>query len=106
MLSDQDNSVDWFDVDDVSYALHEKPGAPDSMKVTHHCGIYKVNEWICLDHGGYASKRARHWISTRLPNVPAEFMPEDISELMHIANDLEKPLIVFLHRTFLQSISK
>ncbi|TQE95453.1 MAG: DEAD/DEAH box helicase, partial [Spiribacter salinus] len=51
--------AEWVEVDDVTYQRHQKPGKPDSVRVTYHCGINMVNEWLCPDHGGYAASRYR-----------------------------------------------
>lgn len=49
--------AEWVDVDSVTYQRHQKIDKPDSIKVSYHCGIKTVNEWLCPDHGGYAASR-------------------------------------------------
>lgn len=49
--------AEWVDVDDVGYSKWRKEGKPDSIRVTYYCGLIKVSEWICPDHGGYAAER-------------------------------------------------
>jgi DNA repair protein RadD len=49
--------AEWVDVDAVDYARHKKAGKPDSIKVSYHCGMKTINEWLCPDHGGYAASR-------------------------------------------------
>ena len=49
--------AEWVAVDDVTYQRHKKMGKPDSLKVTYHCGLKTINEWLCPDHGGYAASR-------------------------------------------------
>jgi DNA repair protein RadD len=56
MLSTQ-VEAEWLDVDAVEYALHQKDGKPDSVKVTYVCGMVRQSEWLCPDHGGYAASR-------------------------------------------------
>lgn len=53
--------VELFKVDHVLYARHQKEGRPDSIKVTYYCGLRVFKEWVCLDHGGFAGKKARDW---------------------------------------------
>lgn len=53
----KDDVAEWIDVNDVFYARHKKEGKPDSIRVTYYCGLTKVNEWLCPDHGGYAASR-------------------------------------------------
>jgi len=49
--------AEWADVDSVTYARHKKDGKPDSIKVTYHCGLKTISEWLCPDYGGYAASR-------------------------------------------------
>lgn len=49
--------AEWVDVESVTYQRHQKQGKPDSIKVTYHCGLKTINEWLCPDHGGYAASR-------------------------------------------------
>lgn len=56
-----------FDVNTVIYTLHHKEGKPDSMRVNYHCGLRRFSEFICLDHGGYASRVAKQWWTMRSP---------------------------------------
>ena len=49
--------AEWVDVDAAYYARHKKEGKPDSVKVTYHCGMVTVSEWLCPDHGGGAASR-------------------------------------------------
>jgi DNA repair protein RadD len=49
--------TEWVDVDSVAYQLWKKEGKPDSVRVTYHCGMVSISEWLCPDHGGYAASR-------------------------------------------------
>jgi DNA repair protein RadD len=59
--------AEWVDVDSVTYARHKKEGKPDSIKVSYHCGLKTINEWLCPDHGGYAASRYK----ARMPALGA-----------------------------------
>lgn len=50
------------EVDSVDYARHRKMGKPDSVRVDYKCGLREFNEWLCLDHEGYARAKARQWM--------------------------------------------
>lgn len=56
MLSSQ-VVAEWVDVESVTYQLWKKQDKPDSVRVTYHCGLVSVSEWLCPDHGGYAASR-------------------------------------------------
>jgi DNA repair protein RadD len=54
-----------YTVTSVTISRHKKDGSPDSMKVQYRCGLTTFNEWICLDHPGYASEKAYAWYLKR-----------------------------------------
>ena len=62
--------AEWVDVDDVGYSRWRKEGKPDSIRVTYYCGLIKVSEWLCPDHGGYAAERYQK----RMPSLGASAM--------------------------------
>jgi len=62
--------AEWVDVNDVGYSRWRKEGKPDSIRVTYYCGLIKVSEWLCPDHGGYAAERYQK----RMPSLRASAM--------------------------------
>jgi DNA repair protein RadD len=50
-----------IDVTNVEVFRHRKVGAVDSIRVEYRCGISVFREWVCLDHGGFAERKARQW---------------------------------------------
>ncbi len=67
-----------LNVDGVSVHRHRKPGKPDSIRVQYRCcGLTTIREWICLDHGGYAEKKARAWWWQRFGKKEAESITVD-----------------------------
>lgn len=69
------NEPETFNVDDVIAERHKKDGKPDSIRVSYRCGLTQFREWICLDHDGYAGRKAAQWWRSRfgdpVPNVDA-----------------------------------
>lgn len=61
LLRSDQPEVEYFEVKKVIYSLHQKDSAPDMMKVSYFCGLRMFKEFICLEHTGYAGKRARDW---------------------------------------------
>lgn len=55
----------WFNVSNIMYSIHEKRNAPKSVKVQYNCGIRHFNEFVCIEHPGYAGYRAKHWARFR-----------------------------------------
>lgn len=59
-------------VDRVVYSVHSKPGHPPSLQVAYYCGLNLYREWICLEHGGFAGKKAREWWRNRTNILPPQ----------------------------------
>lgn len=73
--------VDIVPVDRVVYNVHTKTGRPDSIKVMYHCGVRMFTEWVCLEHGGYAAKKAREWWRERMNDEPPETTADAIAQV-------------------------
>jgi DNA repair protein RadD len=50
-----------YEVTIVTVTKHLKADKPDSLKIAYRCGLRTFNEWICLDHEGYAGSKAAGW---------------------------------------------
>jgi DNA repair protein RadD len=74
-------------VDHVTYQRHKKKGKPDSLQVTYFCGLTRVREFICPQHGGYASEKAYHWWRRRTP-MP---FPDTFEGMIELLNHLPAP---------------
>lgn len=53
---------EWYDVDEMHFSRHEKKDKPPSLRVDYMCGNFDMHsEWVCLEHEGYAKKKATRW---------------------------------------------
>jgi len=57
------------------------------MRVEYYTGLRKFSEYICLDHGGYASRVARQWWELRSPWG----VPPDVDAGLKAVNYLKIP---------------
>lgn len=73
--------VEPFNVDRVEYQIWKKPGKPDSIRVTYHCGQRIINEWVCFEHGDKARGIAKRWWRART-NLAAPSTTEEAYELI------------------------
>jgi DNA repair protein RadD len=88
-----------FSVDHVTYSEHHSKiqlGAnpkPPTIKVNYHCGLRRFTEYICLEHEGYASRKARQWWrdAVRKEDGIDPEPPETIAEAMTRLDNLRKP---------------
>ena len=81
----------WYKVDDVIYTIHRKASSPDMMKVTYKCGLRSFQEYICVEHKGYAGHRAHHWLTYRGMNDV-----QNTSWVVMNAHLLMKPTRIYL----------
>lgn len=56
-----------LDVRDVEYVRHQgRDGKPDSMVVNYYTDLVtRVQEWICVEHRGFAQTKAQQWFARR-----------------------------------------
>jgi DNA repair protein RadD len=80
--------VELFRVDRVVYNEHRKEGRPPSIRVSYYCGLRKFDEWVCLEHEGFARKKARDWWCNRAPGTQP---PETIAEAFQRLGELRTP---------------
>jgi DNA repair protein RadD len=102
--SDGKNS-DWLPIEDVSYSLHQKHGKPDSVRVAIEVDIkkrdlLKVNKFLCLEHGGFATKQATKYVYQACPAKDRNvFLEVDTSKhLLEKMELLKKPSFIRIRR--------
>jgi DNA repair protein RadD len=83
--------VEWLPVHGVSYSRHDKRGGRPSMKVTYSCGLKSYNEWVCVEHQGYARQKALEWWRKRAPGCP---MPHTVDDAIAQAGELTRPTAI------------
>jgi len=55
-------------IEDVEYRKHQKAGKPPCLLIQYTGGMlgrYSVREFVCLEHGGRATREARKWLARR-----------------------------------------
>ncbi len=82
-----ESRTSWVEVDGVCYLRHKKEGKPDSLRVSYRCGMVTHSEWICFEHGGFATKKAHGWWYRRMIDTP----PATTDEALRLSNDLRTP---------------
>jgi DNA repair protein RadD len=90
LIKNEPPLVEYYKVDKVIYNLHEKTDSagnalsPPSIKVTYICNLKSFCEWVCLEHQGFAARKAREWWKQRheeaAPNTTAEAL-QRVSQL-------------------------
>ena len=88
-----------YPVDRVEYGIHQKPGSPDSMRVSYYSGMRRVaTEWVCIEHGGFAGEKARHWWVRRSSHRTSS-TPTSTAAALEDAGLLSRPTAIRVNET-------
>lgn len=80
---------EWVAVTGVSYAKHEKPGKPPSLRVDYQCGLMRHREWVGFESSSdFARRRAVAWWHQRTGNNSA---PIRVDAVLSVQKDLMAP---------------
>ncbi|HWV45063.1 MAG TPA: DEAD/DEAH box helicase [Nitrospira sp.] len=82
--------VERFPVEHITFSLYKKEGKPDSIRVTYYSGLKNYSEYVCLEHAGYASHKARQWMRERMPDKSLE-APAATLRALEYASNLKVP---------------
>lgn len=61
----KDKEFVWLKVNKAEYQLYKKTNSPSMVKVTYTCGLRTYNEYVCVEHKGWAGYKAKHWLEFR-----------------------------------------
>lgn len=76
------NQICTYEIDSVHYSLHapKSEGKRPSLRADYFNGFDRIcSEWICLEHDGYARKKAENWWAERVSAPVPETIEEAIS---------------------------
>lgn len=92
VLSDEAIKPEWHDVTDVQYAFHQRDETrTPTLRVEYYADYRRVaQEWICLEHAGFARAKAERWWATRSPDMA----PATIEAALLMVDDLRRPVAV------------
>lgn len=76
--------VEVFAVDHITYSRHEKAGRPPMLKVTYYCGLRSFSEYVCIEHDGFAQRKARQWWRERTKDA----FPSSTDDALTIASNV------------------
>lgn len=89
VIAREEDNFGWFDVDSVSYRLHQKQGrTTPTVRVVYQCGVNTFSEWVCPEHEGFAGKKAMAWWIQRGGGSPA---PERVDVFLLRQSELDSP---------------
>lgn len=88
LLRTEEPVVIMVPVNRVIYHRRQKSHGPEMIQVQYFCGFERYNEYVCLEHGGYAKVKAIAWWKQRMGSKVA---PPTTAEAMKYIETLRKP---------------
>lgn len=85
----------WHEVNDIEYTNYIGSKGIPILKVLYICGIRRFSEYICLEHGGYATYKAKFWWERR----SKEEAPNRVSTACELAYTLKKPKKILVNES-------
>lgn len=83
-------------VKNVSYSRYVTKSGIPAMRVSYYVGIRRVDEYICLEHPGFARTKADHWWRRRNPDdVP----PGSVEAALERTDSLKVPHYITVNYT-------
>lgn len=77
LIKDDSPIVKVFNVDNITYHIHNKQGRPPSLRVSYHCKFQKFTEYIHFELPGWGKRKATEWWTERCgPNYRGEGVPD------------------------------
>jgi DNA repair protein RadD len=78
----------WYPVEQVQYSLHHKAGSPNSLKVSYLSGLRHFDEYVLVEHKGFAGHKAKRWMDNR---IAGKRLPVSASGLLAVSDELRRP---------------
>lgn len=79
--------VEVFKVDHITFREHRKEGRPAMMKAVYYCNLRSFDDFVCVEHDGFAGRKARHWWADRTDST----MPSTTEQALELAETLKTP---------------
>lgn len=74
----------------VKHWRHEKKGKPDSMRVDYYLDSFDVvSEWVCIEHQGFARKKAEQWLKKHI-DIPPD-MIKTVDDALYMSSEFKVP---------------
>jgi DNA repair protein RadD len=80
---------------DTTYYAHESKSGNICMRVSYSIALLQhVDDYVCIEHGGFAESQARKWLKEALPvGYP---IPDTVEECMGLTDIFKKPESIFV----------
>lgn len=77
--------VEEFKIDHITYSQYVNKDKSPMMKVSYYSGFRMFNEYVCIEHEGFALHKAKKWWTERT-DIP---FPETTEQALNVADTLQ-----------------
>lgn len=84
---------EWMKVQRVMYRKHFKEGKPPSLRVDYVCGLLTYSEWVCVEHEGFAKRKADRWMLLRLGRTV-----DTLQDAIRLERQIKQPTEILVRR--------
>lgn len=107
LIKEDSPIVDTFKVDHVTFTRYRKLSRPDMMKVSYYCGLRLFEEFICVEHEGFARRKAERWWRERKTERIEDRLPATTKQALELAEHLLAPshLRVWVNKQYPEILS-
>ena len=104
LIKSDEPIIETFEVNKVIYNAHNKISSPPMLKVSYMCGMHLFKEYVCLEHEGYAGRKARDWWR----KVHSSEAPKTTKDALQFVSQLRAPkrVKVWLNRKYPEILSR
>lgn len=88
VLRTEEQVIQRWSVSRVVYLRHMKTNSMPMMRVSYLCDLGIIDEYVTLEHGGYAAKRSRDWWRSRTGEEP----PPNTEQALVLSARLRVPI--------------
>jgi DNA repair protein RadD len=83
-----------YEVKNVTYSRHSKKDKPDSLRVDFHINDFvKYSQWVCIEHEGFARKKAMEYLKKVTPFYEEIFT---VSDALELSDEFRQPTAIIL----------
>ncbi len=89
------NLEEWHPVADVEYNYYVGSKGIPMLQVIYICGVRRFKEYVCIEHGGYAARKAQRWWERR-SSIPA---PVNAYDAVEDSDSLIRPIKILVEES-------
>lgn len=80
-----------FTVDYMTCTTYTKAGRPPMLRVTYYSKLKAFTDYVCIEHEGFAGRKAKQWWRERVPGGGEPVVPTSTAQALTLVQHLRTP---------------